>query len=283
MYRPSQFSNYENQLETKKNQRQAQKQLFKQEQLQDSALIQYYIFEDYQNLINLIYSLITVQNYFENDPNNQVVALSRNKIVAQLNLSNTLHQDLQSKYISKQHQQFIKQERKKVLDFISHLPSEIRNSQYLQTYKINSLSDNVKSAFQQLEHISITPNFNQNVVAQTVQSMQLIDQRINQITSSNHYNVPSFNDVQLKANQYQNITQKKLEASFPKSISLSNQQYYQQQKNSSQYVGRSQSCKNVPQQRNQQINQSNFRNSQFQNKQGQGYLANCTILGKNLG
>ncbi|CAD8062979.1 unnamed protein product [Paramecium primaurelia] len=261
--------------EKKKNSRnemmnQKQKQCDKIEQLQDQALIQYYIFEDYQNLINLIYSLQTVNDYFKDDPNNEMVILCRNKVISQLNLSNTIHQDIQETYKNSNYQQFISKEKQKVKEMVSHLPPNVKDSIYLQMYKQNSLSEKIISSYQRLEEMDITPNFDNQVVSQIFSSMQLIDQKVNQIQSQNHYTVPSYKDVIEKAKQYQNLTQQKLEVSIPKGqLPQSQKSVQQKQLQGAQQIVRSQSCENPSSKFQQQIQTQNQQSQQQSNENHQ--------------
>ncbi|CAD8162527.1 unnamed protein product [Paramecium pentaurelia] len=261
--------------EKKKNSRnemmnQKQKQCDKLEQLQDQALIQYYIFEDYQNLINLIYSLQTVNDYFKDDPNNEMVILCRNKVISQLNLSNTIHQDIQETYKDSKYQQFITKEKQKVKEMVSHLPPNVQDSIYLEMYKQNSLSEKIISSYQRLEKMDITPNFDNQVVSQIFSSMQLIDQKVNQIQSQNHYTVPSYNDVIEKAKQYQNLTLQKLEVSIPKGQLPQSQKSVQKKElQGVQQIVRSQSCENLSSKFQQQIQTQNQQSKQQSNENHQ--------------
>ncbi|CAD8121334.1 unnamed protein product [Paramecium sonneborni] len=199
--------------EIQKNSEMIQKQSYQQAQLQDQALIQYYIFEDYQNLLNLIYSLKIVQEYFQNDPNNKMVTLSRNKVIAQLNLSNTIHHDISQTYKDQNYKIFIKNQKEKVKELLKKLPEDIQNQQYLQMYQQNSLSENVKCDYTPLEKLDINLNFNEHSVAKVLQSIQIVDEKINQITTQNHYQIEN-DDFQDKAKKYQIFTLQKLEANF---------------------------------------------------------------------
>ncbi|CAD8118857.1 unnamed protein product [Paramecium primaurelia] len=75
-----------------------QTQMYRQKQQQEKALIEYYVYEDIQNLINLLYSRKAIHEYFQNDPNNPIVILSNNKVILQLNLSSGIHKDWHYQY-----------------------------------------------------------------------------------------------------------------------------------------------------------------------------------------
>ncbi|CAD8060829.1 unnamed protein product [Paramecium primaurelia] len=244
-----QYQNQRNQMMYQRlTQTQTQTQSYQKEQLQDQAQIQYYIFEDFQNLINLLYSLQTVSEYFKNDPNNEIVTLCRNKVISQLNISNLIHYDIQQNYKDPKYQQLIKREKQKVKEIISQLPYPIQNSKYLNLYYQNSLSDQIKCKQQQLEKINIAPNFNQQVVSQIFSSMQLIDRNLGQIKQQNYYPIPTKNDILAKAEQYEILTQSKLESNFPKMQQFQSQIYgNEKQLYSTSSFERNQSWKNSPQ------------------------------------
>ncbi|CAD8166661.1 unnamed protein product [Paramecium octaurelia] len=235
--------NYRNQNQIYKYQEQSQK-------LQDQALIQYYIHEDFQNLINLIYSLQAVSEHFNHDPNNEMVILSRNKVITQLNISNSIHYDLQQNYRDPKYRELIQREKLKVQQAISQFPNDLKQSTYLRSYQQNSLSDQIRHNYQQLDKIRTPATFNQNVVSQIFSSMQLIDKNVSQIKSLNQYTVPTEQDVLAKARQYYSMTQNKLYANFQKGQQYQSQIYSkkeqfqapqqlewnQQQKHSPQFI-----------------------------------------------
>ncbi|CAD8167788.1 unnamed protein product [Paramecium octaurelia] len=263
------------------------KQCYKQQQqqLEDQALIQYYIFEDYQNLINLIYSLQTVNEFFKDDPDNEMVILCRNKVINQLNLSNAIHHDIQETYKDQNYRYFIKQEKQKVKELVSHLPPDIQNSIYLQMYGKNSLTENIQSTHQELEKMN--SSFNNKVVSQIFSSMHIVDQKVSQIQSQKHYIVPSSNDVLEKAKQYQNLTQIKLDASYNQQLQSSSPRTVTQKQSQAQNsLGRSKSCKNnptklqqeiqnLPREKQQQSNQQAFKGNLKNHINGLINLANC--------
>ncbi|CAK87546.1 unnamed protein product (macronuclear) [Paramecium tetraurelia] len=262
------------------------KQCYKQQQLQDQALIQYYIFEDYQNLINLIYSLQTVNEFFKDDPDNEMVVLCRNKVINQLNLSNTIHLDIQETYKDQDYAYFIKQEKQKVKELVSHLPPNIQNSIYLQMYSQRSLSENIQSTHQELEKMD--SSFISNVVSQIFSSMHIVDQKVSQIQSQKYYKIPSPYDVLDKAQQYQSLTQIKLEASYGQKLQSSSPRTVNlKQPQAQNSLVRSKSCKNHPtklqqeiqnqpkEKKQQQSNQQAFQGNQNNHLKGLINLANC--------
>ncbi|CAD8130923.1 unnamed protein product [Paramecium sonneborni] len=65
---------------------------------QEEALIEFYVYQDLQNLINLLFSREAVLEHLQNDQNNPMVTLSNNKVILQFNLSSGIHQDLKNQY-----------------------------------------------------------------------------------------------------------------------------------------------------------------------------------------
>ncbi|CAD8099511.1 unnamed protein product [Paramecium primaurelia] len=196
----------------------------KQSQQQEQALIQYYIYKDLQNLINLIQSRKAVLDYFLNDLNHPMVTSSNNKILLQLNLSNGIHFDQQQQYSKdKTLTNFLKEERKKAFEILKQVIDNKDNLinkedslyQSLQIYK----SKYEKQQFELNEEYQLQPTqqdnkFDQNVVSKIISSIQTVDFDINQIKG--YFPVPSQKEILQKANDYQNKAKQKLIENFPK-------------------------------------------------------------------
>ncbi|CAD8194905.1 unnamed protein product [Paramecium pentaurelia] len=196
----------------------------KQSQQQEQALIQYYIYQDLQNLINLIQSRKAVLDYFQNDLNHPMVTSSNNKILLQLNLSNGIHFDQQKQYSKdKTLTDFLKEQRKKAYEILKQVIDNKDNLinkgdslyQSLQTYK----SKYQNSQFGLNEEYQLQPTqqdnkFDQNVLSKIISSIQTVDFDINQIQG--YFPVPSQKEILQKANDYQNKAKQKLIENFPK-------------------------------------------------------------------
>ncbi|CAD8178955.1 unnamed protein product [Paramecium pentaurelia] len=144
--------------------------------------IQYYVYEDLQNFVNLLYSLIAVKEYFKENPSHPMIFICRNKIILQLNISNSIHTDLinyallnnnQIKYqfdliiIQKYIEvSFIKRKKnaKKIINQFKLLLGD-EYQLHVDNYISNSLNDELSMKLLSIEKLDIqtSPDQNQNI------------------------------------------------------------------------------------------------------------------------
>ncbi|CAK57393.1 unnamed protein product (macronuclear) [Paramecium tetraurelia] len=67
-----------------------------QTQIKNQVQTQFYVDENQQNFINLLYSLRIVNEHFKGQKKPPMVIICRNKVILQINLSNSIHYDLGS-------------------------------------------------------------------------------------------------------------------------------------------------------------------------------------------
>ncbi|CAK69829.1 unnamed protein product (macronuclear) [Paramecium tetraurelia] len=177
-----------------------------------------------------------------------MVILSRNKVIIQLNISNSIHYDLQQRYKDPKYKKLIQNEKQKVKEQIYKFPNDIKYSTYLNHYQHNSLCDQIQHNPLQIDQIRTPTNFNQHVVSQIFSSMQSMDKKVTQLKSSNQYSVPKQEEVLAKARQYYSQTQNKLYANYPQKQQFQSQIYgKKQQFQSPQQFERNQQWKESPQ------------------------------------
>ncbi|CAD8105606.1 unnamed protein product [Paramecium sonneborni] len=244
-----------------------QQQLVKiqqEQQLQEQAQIQYYIYEDLQNIINLIQQRDAVIEYFKNDCAHEMVTLCNNKLILQLNISSSIHYDQTQQY-RKQPEllKILKKEREnayKILEkFIGNNDQKINSNgkqknngsvlndlqQYRNNYKDQKFELN---QFKQ-QQTNLVPKFHEGVLSTIISSIQSVDSQVDQVKKTKYYKIPHFEDIQEKAIKYYKTTQQKLKINFPKLLSQDNQ---------------------MSQQDNQKFNQSNVINIAQKNSEIQG-------------
>ncbi|CAK92234.1 unnamed protein product (macronuclear) [Paramecium tetraurelia] len=212
------------------NKQNLQQQTFKDSQIQAQAQaeIQFYIYSDLQNLINLIYSREAVLEYFKNDPNHSMITQSNNKLILQLNLSNAIHIDQQQIYKEQpQLFEFLQKERNKaykILEKIIDNNDQLQNDhqknddvipKYLKEYKQQYAKQEFKWESFPLQKTNQVAKFDEGVLQKMISSIQNVDNQIEQIRMNKSYRVPDQNEIQLKANDYYKMTQALLKENFP--------------------------------------------------------------------
>ncbi|CAD8062915.1 unnamed protein product [Paramecium primaurelia] len=257
-----------------KQYQQCQTQNYRQSEKQEQAQIQYYIYEDLQNIINLIYQRNAILEYFRDDPGHDMVILSNNKLILQLNLSSSIHFD-QTQYYKKQQPQlfqFLKDERQKAYKILEklfddndqtknykndHLNKNKEIKDYLKKYKqFYENQDFILNQFKQ-QPTNLVPKFNEGVLSKIISSIQTVDSQVDQIRNTQYYKTPNQQEIESKAIQYQENTKMKLQDLF--------QNQNNQMKN----------------QDNQKINQSNTINIGQSNQLIQGKEQNQSLSQSN--
>ncbi|CAK83658.1 unnamed protein product, partial (macronuclear) [Paramecium tetraurelia] len=198
-----------------KNNENLQQQTFKDSQIQAQAQaeIQYYIYQDLQNIINLIQSRKAVLEHFKNDPNHGMITQSNNKLILQLNLSNAIHSEQQQIYKEQpQLIEFLQKERNKAYEILEKIidnNDQLLNSNqnndyfipyYLQKYKLRYAKQEFKLEDQfPLQDTNQVAKFDEGVLQNMISSISNVDNQIQQIRMNKSYRVPDPNEIQLKA------------------------------------------------------------------------------------
>ncbi|CAD8109095.1 unnamed protein product [Paramecium primaurelia] len=195
----------------------------KQNNDEEQVLIQYYVYQDFQNLINLLYSYQAVKNYFIDQPYHSAIILSRNKIILQLNISNSIHYDLQQTNKNTSGQDTLEKEKKNVKNILYNMKNDLNMKDldneclgYLNIYTQNSLAEYVQIKQIPLEQSNINYNFNQNVLDKVLPQISFLDEQIKQLRQRKQYHIPSESQIKQKAKEYQKITYNKLLINYPR-------------------------------------------------------------------
>ncbi|CAK93559.1 unnamed protein product (macronuclear) [Paramecium tetraurelia] len=214
--KPHQFMEYNPAYEQQQQQIQIQK--LNQKQYEEVQSIRYYIYDNLQFLINLLYSSKAVNEHFENDPQHPMRIIARNKITLQLNLSNSIQfdQSFQYKSDSKLNQvlQMEKQNAKQLLEQLSpEFKQEFAN--YLEIYKKSSLDQNIEMRSLNLEQTNLETKFDSNVLQSIINSIQQVDKTTQQFREQKAYNIPNIQDILTNANNYYEKTKQQLDNNYP--------------------------------------------------------------------
>ncbi|CAD8090408.1 unnamed protein product [Paramecium primaurelia] len=204
-------------------QKQVQILKLNQKQQQEEQLIRYYIFENLQYFINLIYSLKAVNEHFQNDPQHPMKIIARNKIVLQSNLSNSIQYDQQYQYKSDSKlYQVLQQEKLNAKQLLEQLSPELKEEfqSYIDAYKTYSLNQNIQMCSQNLEQTNLQSKFDQKVLQSVINSISSVDQTTQQFKEQKIYNRPKMQDVILKAQNYYEKTKQQLDINFPNPINV---------------------------------------------------------------
>ncbi|CAD8124546.1 unnamed protein product [Paramecium sonneborni] len=197
--------------------KQVQTELLLQTNNEQQILIQYYVYQDFQNLINLLYSLEAVKNYFQNQPNHPLITLSRNKIILQLNISNTIHYDQYVSHKSSSNIKTLNDQKENVQKMIKNIKLDLdfECQNYLDSYQENSLKQIVTINQIQQQKSFQNYNFNQNILQSIIPQISIVDQRIQLLRQSKQSYIPSESEVKQKAKEYQQLTLNKLSINYP--------------------------------------------------------------------
>ncbi|CAD8108046.1 unnamed protein product [Paramecium primaurelia] len=185
--------------------------------------IQYYVYEDLQNFVNLLYSLIAVKEHFKENPSHPMIVICRNKIILQLNISNSIHTDLINQYKNtlKQILQKEKQNAKKIINQFKLLLGD-EYQLHIDNYISNSLNDELSMKSLSIEKLDIqtSPDQNQNIYSFP---LGIDNQKIfSHWMKSKTYNSKTFDSFIFKAISYKQITEIKIMANFTLSSLKSN-------------------------------------------------------------
>ncbi|CAD8101198.1 unnamed protein product [Paramecium primaurelia] len=184
-----------------------------QTQVQNQILIQFYVYQDLQNFVNLLYSLKEVNDFFKEQKNHAMVKLCRNKVILQMNLSNCIHYDLTQQNGSSG---ILLDEKKNAASLLKQLEPELEEFQlYIQWYQTNCLNKNVNLKQQHLEDIQIVANFNQNVLSQIIPAINSIDEQVKNLQGQKQFITPSINQIREKAIKFKDHTKESLGKNFP--------------------------------------------------------------------
>ncbi|CAD8185231.1 unnamed protein product [Paramecium octaurelia] len=180
-----------------------------QEQIKNQIQTQFYVYEDLQNFINLLYSLKVVNEHFKGQKNLPMVKICRNKVVLQMNLSNSIHYDLGSQ---KDTAEILAKEKNQAMNILNQLEPELNEFQdYIKWYKENCLSQNIHLEQQKLEDTNMAANFNQNVLSQIIPAINSMDQKVQNVQDQEKFIAPELNQIKEKAKKYQDFTRESLQ------------------------------------------------------------------------
>ncbi|CAD8195763.1 unnamed protein product [Paramecium octaurelia] len=180
--------------------------------------IEYYVYEDLQNFVNLLYSLKAVKEHFKEYPYHPMTVLCRNKVILQLNLSNAIHFDLMSQYQNNLRQVLLK-EKENAKNIINQFKLLLGDEylQHIDYYISNSLNEklSVKNLIlETLDESNSQNNYqNFNLFGQAQDAQKILSHWI----KSKTYNSNIFDSFIFKAICYKYTTEIKLISNFPAS------------------------------------------------------------------
>ncbi|CAD8182499.1 unnamed protein product [Paramecium octaurelia] len=264
---------------------QTQKQCEKQEQVE----IQYFIYQDLQNLINIIYQRKAVLEFFKNNPTHEMITQSNNKLILQLNLSKAIHFDQYQQYKEQpQLFKFLREERSKAYTILNEMidnkdqflkgnqSNEVVIPTYLKKYKEQYKTQDFKMNDQiPLQETNQVAKFDEGILQKIISSIQNTDNQIDQIRRNKSYKVPDQKEILQNANNYYNWTSQQLKQNF----SMLNPQDSQNTKqDNSQY--KQSRIQNIGQEMDQKIPQSVYDEKQNHNsQQGKGIFEKEKLIG----
>ncbi|CAD8127815.1 unnamed protein product [Paramecium sonneborni] len=196
-----------------------QQQIYYQSQIQQQSEIRYYVYQDLQNIINLIYSRNAVLEHFKNDPNHPMVTLINNKMLLQLNLSNTIQLDQTQQYQRDSNLfDFLKQERMNANRILKNVIFNQKKDS-IQTALIEYSNDYQNGNFKlnkqyKLQETGLVAKFDESVLSKILSSIQNVDYKINQLRNGQIYDVPKELDIIKKAENYQIQAKQLLQINF---------------------------------------------------------------------
>ncbi|CAD8127813.1 unnamed protein product [Paramecium sonneborni] len=224
---------------------QNQQQTYQQSQIQQQLEIRYYVYQDLQNIINLIYSRNAVLEHFQNYPNHPMVTLSNNKLLLQLNLSNAIQLDQTQQYQRESNlSNYLKQERQKAYTILnkviietksSHQNSSqiiknneielgyVNNEDSIQTALIEYSNDYKNGNFKlnkqyKLQETGLVGKFDESVLSKIISSIQNVDSKINQLRNGQRYDPLTEEDILQTAKKYKKNAEKKLKENFTEKV-----------------------------------------------------------------
>ncbi|CAD8195812.1 unnamed protein product [Paramecium pentaurelia] len=181
--------------------------------VQNQILTQFYVYQDLQNFVNLLYSLKEVNHFFKEQKNHAMVKLCRNKVILQMNLSNCIHYDLLQQNGSSS---ILLNEKKNAVSLLKQLEPELEEfKQYIQWYQTNCLNEDVNLKQQHLEDIQIVANFNQNVLSQIIPAINSMDEQVKNLQGQKQFIAPNINQIREKAIKFKDHTRESLGKNFP--------------------------------------------------------------------
>ncbi|CAK73843.1 unnamed protein product (macronuclear) [Paramecium tetraurelia] len=191
------------------NKNQAEYQIYQQQaQTKAQAQIQYFVFQDLQYVINLLYQLKAVAQHFKNSEHT-MVKLCNNKLMLQLNISYGIHFDqLQQFQKDQTNLNFLIAQRntaKGILESIigkmNHDEQKLLKEQleFIEDYKTNCLGSQCNLKQYSLKNTNLTPQFNEQVLQQLIHSIQQVD---NQVTHIKENTNSSFSLEQIERTAY---------------------------------------------------------------------------------
>ncbi|CAD8116586.1 unnamed protein product [Paramecium primaurelia] len=182
-------------------QQQQQKQFNQQE---EQALILFYIYEDFQNFLNLLYQFIIVKEQFKTDPQNILVSICENKLITQMNLSNSIHYDLSKNQKNSDLISFLKKNKndiKKNIRSVCPTKCDKEIDKYIQYYENICLSENVQIYNMELIPTQLKVNFNEEVLQKIFPQIQAKYNNSTKEDKPKITNLPRL--YQIKSNSYQ--------------------------------------------------------------------------------
>ncbi|CAK81352.1 unnamed protein product (macronuclear) [Paramecium tetraurelia] len=167
--------------------------------------------------MNLLYSLKIIQDCFPTQPDHPAIIMGKKKLTLQLNISNSIHFDLERTHMNQQALQCIQKERNNVIGMFRTFEKELHPEQqwFLRMYKENNLSQSVnikQLPFAQTQEFT----FNENLLNQLIPQVEQIDQQIQNVKQAKYYHVPSEQEIKKNAEQFQAMTLTKVLLSYPK-------------------------------------------------------------------
>ncbi|CAK58109.1 unnamed protein product (macronuclear) [Paramecium tetraurelia] len=180
--------------------------------------IEYYVYEDLQNFVNLLYSLKAVKEHFKEYPSHPMIVLSRNKVILQLNLSNAIHYDLISQYKDNLKKVLLK-EKEHAKNIINQFKLILGDEyqQHIDYFLSNVLNEKISMKNLNLEKVEESncrsENLNIHLFDQALESQKIFSHWI----KSKTYHSNTFDSFIFKAICYKQTTEIKLLSNFPAS------------------------------------------------------------------
>ncbi|CAK73912.1 unnamed protein product (macronuclear) [Paramecium tetraurelia] len=176
---------------------------------EEQAIIQYYVYEDFQNFLNLLYSFQAVKEFFKKNPEHILIKISENKLLTQMNLSNSIHYDLQMTSKHPKQIECLQKNKKALKSQIREVcPQEFEKE--IKFYEEYCLNEKVSIKRLELKATQLKANFNEGVLQQILPQIQTVENKVNYIRKNKKYQIPSIQDMKKIAEQYKDQTNQKL-------------------------------------------------------------------------
>ncbi|CAD8122329.1 unnamed protein product [Paramecium sonneborni] len=198
-----------------------QKQLetFKESEKQIQSEIEYYIFQDLENVLCLLGQLEQTITTLEDQDDKSYLPIATNKAILSANISNGIHYDQYYSH-NKKHSTFLtkcKERAKKIFNGALEAKNGIKNT----NPKIKKICDfylenlNAENGFKQLplETVTRKGEFNQKVLEKVIWGTQTVDNQLKEVQNLT-YQAPTLEQILIKMNEKKKICEEQLIKNF---------------------------------------------------------------------